>query len=384
MPKENVLEENKAVDEQPIESVEKETTETEKPEGLTLRDALEVGLEATKSNESKKEANEPRRDGKGSSNQTKIEVQKGANSTGKTTGSEPTSTSDAPPLKPPAEYTKEEAEDFLQLSRKGQEAAIRIHQGRTGKLEEVKAAISELNHLKKLNEDVTPFLKAMGVKESSPVAIQKALQMWKEFEEAPDPRKAAANYLRAKGVEIPKEFLSNEGADKIDPKIASLQEELKNVTDRLAQEDRAKVEATLNQAWSSFESEKNAAGTVRFPSLTNTEEGLKLSSNIGSLVSGQSDLSRQFIANAKARIPDLTYPKLFEEAYKWYGGKVDDSEAPRSQSQDTNHIARSRRAASSVPGRGAQTASKGPAKKFGSYREAAAAALAEIKESEGA
>ena len=338
------------------EEVKEVTEEAAKPEGLSLRDALEVAVIASKDKE-----------------EVKVEAPtEEAKPVEKEVSQEKT-------FDPPAEWSAEEKEDFKASSPKSQEAALRLHRGRQGKLEEIKREAADLQWAKDLAKEVEPYIKSVGGKKKTHEALIDALKMRREFDEG-DPRASAAAYLKAKGIEIPKELLEGREKESIaDEKIAPLQNQVNALTMRIAQEDQARTAAVLNQAWGQFEQEKNAAGAPRFPDIaTNSESGLRLASYIGSLVSGQTDLSKQFIANAKGRIPDLSYQGLLTEAYRFAGGKVDDSEATKTQ--DTQkHIARSSRAAASKPGSGARSTSSGPVKKYKTYREAAEAALAEFR-----
>lgn len=271
---------------------------------------------------------------------------------------------------PPAEWNKEEKDDFLQLSEKQQQAVMRIHKSRNSKLEELKKATQEYNDAKSLAQTLTPYIKSIGVKEPTETALKKALQMWREFEEG-DPREKAAAYLKVKGVPVPNELLVTPTQD--DEKIIPLQNELNNIKQRIAQEDYARAAANLQQTWASFEQEKNAGGKSKYPDLDDSEKGISLAANIGSLVNGETDLSRQFIANVQSRIPDLTSNKLLAEAYKYCGGRIDETDTPRTQ--DTQkHILKARRASASVPGRGAQTRTD-VVKKYKTTREALEAAV---------
>lgn len=331
-----------------------ETQETvQQSEGLSLRDALEVALEAEKEEVPAPEEAE----------QEAVQEEKKP---------------ELPPLEPPAEWEKEDKELFHQSTRAQQEASLKLHHKRAAKLEEIKREAADLQWAKDLAKEVEPYLKAVGEKIPTHEALIKALKLRNELDSG-DPKANAAAYLRSKGLPVPKDLLeAEEEGKKEDPVISELRRELEAIKSERVQKQTEQTVNVLSQHWQTFEQEKNAAGTPRYPDLANTEKGLELASNIGSLVRGDSDLSKQFIANAKARIPNLTYSKLLEEAYKFYGGTVDESTAPRTQ--DTQrHIVKSRRAASSVPGRGAQSAS-GTVKKYKSYREAAAAALASLNE----
>jgi hypothetical protein len=368
------------------EAVATETTEVveAKPEkGLSLRDALEVAIEATKP-ESKADNERLGQAREGRAGQNKGEARKGTNATRENAGGERHKAKDAAPapssLEPPAEWDKDAKEDFRQSSPKAQEAALRLHRNRQSVVEEIRAGkeqlareSAELQWAKDVVKEITPFLKTRGDKEPTHAQVIKALRVVNEIDA--NAKGAVAEILKAKGIPVPKE-LENAGVSSpdIDEKIIPLQNKLKEVQSELAERKRAEQSQFLGQAWQAFEGTKNAAGTQRFPDCGNSESGIKIASSMGSLVRGDTDLSKQFIANVKARIPDLTYHKLLEEAYRYCGGKVDDSEASRTQ--DTQkHVLKSSRAASSVPGRGAPTSSSGPVKKFKTYREAARAAL---------
>jgi hypothetical protein len=279
----------------------------------------------------------------------------------------------------PAEYTPEERADFEQLSRKGQEAQLRLDKSRKSRIEEIKREAADLQWAKDLAKEVEPYLRSVGGKKKAHEALIDALKMRREFDEG-DPKAAAAAYLKAKGLEVPKDLLAE--ISESDEKITPLQDKINALESKIAQREMAEAGSVLGSAWQSFEQEKNAGGESRFPDINETESGLRLSSNIGSLVSGQTELSKQFIANAKSRIPNLTYQALLTEAYRYYGGRINDSEAPRTQATQ-KHIAKSSRAAASVPGSGAKSGSV-IGRKFKTYREAAEAALAEIRETEGA
>lgn len=371
-----VVEPVKAEEAAPVEKVEK-------AEKLSTRDALEVAIAGTKTEKELQDENKgSSREGSHRKTREKAGKEADEHRTDAATGGSGESAKE-PGLQPPAEYTPEEKADFLGLSRKGQEAQLRLDKSRKAKLHEITTANEEYKPYRQLADSLTPYLKAHGIKESSEVAIKKALTMWQEFETG-DPRQAAAEYLRAKGIEPPKELLQGKEADDgFAEKINPLQNDIKELKNRQAQNDIQAATVVFQKAWTEFELEKNAAGKNKFPDVDgNTESGLKMASSIGSLVSGQSVLSKQFIANAKSRIPDLTLPRLYQEAYRYLGGRVDDSEAPRSQDSQ-QHIVQSRRAASSVPGKSVAPINNGIVKKFKSRKEATAAALEQLREQEG-
>lgn len=342
---------------------------TEAPKEISRRDALEVALIADK---------DPGLDvsykGKRGREEAKI----------------PEPKPEAPPVKvlhPPSEWDKSEKEDFYASTPRGQEAALRLDKSRKGVLEELRVRRAELQHLERLSQDVEPFLRAMGNKDPSPVAIQKALKMWDQFEKAEDPRLAAAEYLRAKGKAdaIPEDWTASDAPTKQAQENATLQKELNEIKQRLARDDHQRALEPVIQTLSEFEGAKNAAGKPKYPSFRSddtSEQGVKFGELFGSLVNGMTPFSKEFIARTQNRIPNLTKAQLLEEAYKFSGGVVDDSPAPRPQSTQ-KHLIQSSRAASSIPGNSSRSASHGAVKQYATRKEAIAAVLAEAREREG-
>lgn len=377
MPKENdssVLESEQQptpATEQPQSDAAQETEEkTEEVKGLSRRDALEVAIAATKEAD-KEDSAEPK---------SKPQVFKAPKEERKTKAAPDKAESPvSPKYQPPGEWTREEREDFLSLSEKQQQAALRLHKSRQSTLEQIKTAAREHEGLKQLSESVNPYLKALGVKEPSEVALKKALKMWREFEEG-DPKAAAAAYLKAKGLQVPKELLTEQTQQRFsDEKITPLQQRLEALEQTVAQEKTTKARSVLGNAWAVFESEKNAVGAPKYPDIDNTDTGLRLAKNIGSLVRGDTPLSQQFIAKVRERIPGASMSTLIREAYRFEGGRVDDSEAPRTQTTQS-HIQKSSRAAASVPPSGVRSANSNGVKRFADRREALAAAIADLNQ----
>ncbi len=339
---------------------EEKSTEESKTEGLSRRDALEVAIEATKDTSEE--------DAPGASVET----------------TEEEVAPDA--LQAPSEWSKEEKEDFQNSSRKAQEAALRLHSKRQSLFSEVqrdRALVNkekeELRSLRDLSSAMEPYLKAVGVKKPTEVALKEALGMWKEFNEG-DPREAAAAYLEAKGVEVP-QGLVNQERKETTTKNTDLQNRLSQLENVISAGQAQAVSQILGNAWNLFETEKNAAGKPTFPDIaSDSDQAKRLAGSIGSLVSGKTDLSKQFIALARERIPNLDYRGLLKEAYRYLGGKVDDS-SQSSRSQDSQkHLVNTGRASLSKPGRGAAIESSGDVKKFKTRREAIAAAYQQLKE----
>lgn len=323
--------------------------------GLSRRDALGVALEELKSKESKTEVKEeqpaPQKEEK----------------------------PEAPKFEPPAEWTKEEKEDFLASSPRQQEASLRLHKSRQGALEQIRRESADLEWSRDLAKRVEGYLKARGVKGDPVSAVIDALDTVNELNEKPID--GAARVLKLKGYEPPPQLLELGKKPDSNPQIEALQNELNAVKSKLASEEATRFKNVLAESWQDFTSTKNAAGLAKFPDVLDGETGTALARNIGSLVDGVTEFSKQFIENTAKRIPGLTLPRLIEEAYRFYGGRVDDS--PASRTQDTQkHIARSSLAATSVPGRSA-VSSVAPVKRFKTRREALQAAFEEVKAREG-
>lgn len=357
-------------------------------QGLSLRDALDIAIKSEKEIEkggdskaepapSNKGTKAPNKEASRSEDRKAPDMGGAEKASGDGKGESPKPTFNAP-----GEWSKDEIEDFKVLSPKQQEAVLRLHKSRSTTLSEIRQEAAELQWAKDIVKEITPFLKTRGDKEPTHAQVIKALKVVNEVDS--NTKGAVAAILKAKGIAVPKELLEEGTKDSVsDEKIIPLQKELDEIKSWKAQQEHAEVSSILTDAWSTFEQSKNAAGTLKFPDANNTQSGIKLASNIGSLVGQQSELSKQFVAMVKARIPDANYQTLLTEAYRYCGGKVDDSSEPPRTQTTQKHIVRSSRAASSVPGRAAQSSSNGQVKRFKTYREAAAAALEEHREREG-
>lgn len=344
--------------------VEQATGQEAAAEGLSLRDALEVAIQATSDGEEQKA--EPAAAAQ--------EVTEEAETT--------------PPLDAPAEFSNPEKDAFRSLPRPIQEATLRLHRSRMSRLEEIKQASREYDDTRKLAEAVRPFVKAMGVNLPAEVALQKALALFNEFE-TDDPKKAAkiaASYLKRKGAEQQAEALlktiqdSNTSNDNLKEVISPLRDEL-NALKMEREAEKTQAEASqLRSIWNAFSSAKNEAGLPRFPDIQDpeSETSNRLASEIGSLVSGRTELSQDFISRIRTRIPNANFETLLTEAYRYVGGRVDESRTQTRTQQDPKHIQQARRASASVPGRGGVSPTSGVVKKYDNYRDAAAAALREL------
>jgi hypothetical protein len=355
------------------ENTEATEPEVQQVEPLSLRDALEVAIIAHK--------DEPTDDTKA----VDTDDRAGDEVPTDTQGAAPSEAVSPPPLQAPAEWNKEEKEDFAQLSRKSQEAALRVHNGRGAKLEEIKREAAELQWAKDLVKQAETFYRAKGETVPSAKDFINAFQVVNNLRGAESPKTIAA-VLQAQGLPIPPELQAavnaeSEGDKKtpVHPEVEALKQEVARLSQKSAQEEQAKTVSVLTHTWQEFEQTRNPAGGPKYADIVgNDESALKLQSLMGSLVAGNHTDSVGFAAYVKARIPETerTHSRVYEEAYKWFGGKVDESPAPKTQTTQAQ-ITKSSRAAASVPGRGTSGPSGGQIKKFASTREALASVLAE-------
>jgi len=381
-----VVEEAEAV---AAQSPEVETGEELK---LSMREALEVSLDEVKakeesSNDSEISVREHTRAKRKASNETNLAADDNA-STSRLSGAvtDDSRETSGSQLQPPAEWSKEEKEDFLSSTPKAQEAALRLHKARQGKLEEIKRESGELQWVKDLVKDLDPFVKTRGGKEPTHAQIAKAIDVVNRLGNANNIGDIV-EVMRARNLPVPEilEQALNSAAEKTpDLQINAVLQRVAVLESMLSEGAKAQTNLVLAEQWNSFQNEQNAAGVAKYPDLANPETGLRLARNIGSLVGadGPTPLSEQFIASVKDRIPGATYQTLLQEAYRYLGGQVADSKEPPKTQTTQTHIVRSRRAASSVPGRSAGALSSGNVKRFPT-RQAYAEAIAELNARDG-
>lgn len=273
-----------------------------------------------------------------------------------------------PEIEPPNGFTAEEKAAWKQ----GNVKAIQKGFQRLALERErvVSQAQNEGGTYRKLAETVAPYIEAAGMKGKDPAtAITEALAVVNAINK--NPQQALAAIAQLKGVTLgaaPQNGQQQNGPD-LTQHLTPLQTQLNTVTEYIKTSQQRDVAASFSQVFDSMMNEKNKAGTTRFPDVKTDEEGTRLASNIGSLVR-----SPDFQAAVRSRIHGAGLRELVVEAYKWYGGRIDDSEATKSQ---VNHLAKASRAASSVPGRGG-SAGQLPKKKFVDTGDAIDAALDEL------
>lgn len=288
---------------------------------------------------------------------------------------------DAEQIKAPGEWTKEEQEDFRSLSRKQQEATIRVYQSRVNKMSELHKKLEEVKWADDFAKEMSVFLQSRGDRNPRETMIN-ALKFANQFG-GPDAdeattRRCAAEYLRAKGVTVPKELEIGDGDGTTNPEITPLQKQIVELQGRLDAQESAAINSAKMQVWQTFASSKNGAGAPKYSDINDTESGKALARLIGTLVTGRTELSRQFINSVQSRIPNLTPIALYEEAYKYGGGRIDNTESTARIQDPQKHIRNSNRAASSVPGRGVSK-SDSPARKL-SRKDALKLAVSEWRD----
>jgi hypothetical protein len=277
-------------------------------------------------------------------------------------------------IEPPAQWSKDEKTAFFEMDSRGRAAALRIHRAQqqyhSRELERIRAEdgrIKEeegkLEWARRLADQVEPFVKTRGDKRPTYEQIVDALKLVNEFDS--NPQKAAADILKAKGFTPPGDW-DRPAEPGIEDKIKPVLDRVSTLEGELEQARKVQVANTFVELGTRMQATRNAAGTSRFPDFNDTESGITLASQMGSLIRGEHEHSAGFVAYLRAKVPGAASDPLqaLEEAYKWFGGKVDDSaEAPR-PSDPQKHLIKSNRAASSVPGRGMNgTTSGSPVKK---------------------
>lgn len=357
------MENNTSLSRENVVNEEKPVEEPKAEPGLSRREALEVGIAAVKDKE-----------------ETKAEERATAAPEARVAPEAEVSQAlvvEKPTLEPYSRWKQETKDAFKKIPRELQEDSLRVAQSLDETVREVSHKTNEHRDLIDLRNALTPYLKAMGEKMPTEVALKKALKMWGEFENAEDPKLAAAEYLKAKGIDVPEGFLEKKDIQplQIDPK--AIKDEIK--AEIFQEQTLARVSQERADASLELETEKNEAGLLRFPQFNGTEAGIQLATKMGQLVVGNHNDSVGFYAYLKARIPEseITQRRILEESYKWFGGTVDDT--PGKKAPDKNHLARSNRAATSVPGRGSSNGFSQPPKKL-SRREWLAQSIERAKE----
>jgi hypothetical protein len=292
---------------------------------------------------------------------------------------EPEEKAEPTKLRAPPEFTKEEAQDFESLTPAQQKVQLRLHESRQRWAIDLNKRHENVKHIETIEADVGAYLKAMGDKNVDPRdAIFKAIKLYKEANTNPD--QFAEEFIKAKKLQGWTKAQAEAAAEKIvtDP---SLQARIDALEGKVKEEDTQRQTAAQEQfktvffnGWQAFENQKLENGEPKFPDVDNTEKGLQLASKIGSLVGGKSELSKQWLANLRERFPSATIQTAFEEAYKFYGGKVSQSDIPKVLTKDKN-LERTKRLLASQPGKSALSSATGGKVTYKTRKEAIAAAM---------
>jgi len=278
---------------------------------------------------------------------------------------------ETPTAKEVSQAVAEEVDPPAEFSARGKEAwrnkdiaAIqrefkRIHDSRTAEVTRAQQAEREARESAKpareLAERVKNYLSVRG-EENLPdeVKIAQALQLVEEM------RKRDGDSVRAEllklGIDLDKKAAatSTSEVNTLLEKVNRLeQKDLQQELQRQEQQFQRTV-ATFDAVFNQLTSEKTRTGDRVFPDLNDTEEGIQLASEIGSLVRSES-----FQARVIRRFPNADLGVVVREAYKALGGQVAGDPVKVSNAQNQHHIERSRRASAAVPGRTAPRVNEG-------------------------
>ncbi len=272
-------------------------------------------------------------------------------------------------IEAPTEFNAQEKEAWAKGDRKSiRQAWDRVNQGR---LSHVTRLENEHRSTRELVQSLNPYIEAAGYEGKTPQqAVMEALAFVNAFRK--DPASAIREVSQMTG--LTQEQIWNaqtQAAQQENSQIVALQNRLAETESFVAQENLNRTAQQFGAAMNDLTAEMNNAGTQRYPDLQETEAGMRLAHDIGSLIR-----SEQFVQTVRNRIPGASYKDLFAAAYKTLGGRVDDSEGTRFQGGNQKHVLKSRRAASSQPGR-SSTSSNGR-RKFASFDDAIDAALEDL------
>lgn len=315
-----------------------ETQEIESGEGLSRRDALEVSIEALRdlAEESPAEKTET------VSRETKPEVK-------------PAESTAPQALEAPVEYSREEREWFKSLPREGQEIQLRLDKSRQVKLDEIRERSGKVKWLEETVKHVEPFVKITD--SNKPVAEQIITAVKLVNAIHADRRQAALDILEGGGIKLPdevkKQLLPGNVESPESQQIKSLQDRLNRIETEKVQTDNAVIGQVIERAWGAFASTTNGSGAPKYPSiLGNSEEATRLTREIGSLVTGDTPLAVAFVEKQRSLNPNVTPHEMFEAAYRFVNGKIDDSASATKPEDSQKHLKNSNQASASVPGRG--------------------------------
>jgi hypothetical protein len=310
-----------------VEEVELETEESTESEPKSAEEDLDSALEKALSGDSEPEAEEK-----------PVEEEK-----------EP-----EPEQQAPAEWSKEEREYFKTLDRRGRDIHLRLQQSRNADYRRRTSEYDKnVNHLKteygslrQMADVVKPFIESAGMNGKDPYkALTEAVAVVKTINT--NPREAIAAILKLKGLR-PEDLTGPAPAsEQLHEHVAPLQAEVNSLKQKIAAGERAQTGAYLGQVYDTVTREQNSAGATRFPDLNDTPQGIDLAQRVGRCIRSQ-----DFQEAVRARNPNANIRDLIVEAYRWNGGRIDDTPTvPTPSRTPQEHVTRARRASASVPGR---------------------------------
>lgn len=202
-------------------------------------------------------------------------------------------------------------------------------------------AREEAKTTKDLANRVRDYLKLRG-EENLPdeAKIAQALQLVDEIRK----QNPAAIRAELKKVGVDLDAQGQEPASS--PEKQALQERLERLERERDEEKFNQTAAAFGNVFDQLAVEKTRTGQPVFPDLNNSEAGIELAREIGSLTKDP-----RFQAGVVRRFPDADLKVLVREAYKYLGGRVSGDPVRVSTETNQQHTQKARRAAAAVPGR---------------------------------
>lgn len=357
----------------PTTEGQKASTEGQKPErdekGLSLRASLKAAMQEAKETEKGDKAAPsvaPRK-----RKEVVFNKEPSSEQTSKTTSR----------YEAPASFTPEEREVFASLAPEIQGRILKINESLVEKHKTLQRREEQVRWAEQIVQEAQPLIEKFGETMSPYQAIVKALKLRNDLETG-EPEAMAAAYLQRKGRPVPKELLERAQPSAGSAAESDLRKKVEELENRFKREELTRSAELHLTAWNSFTSQKNEAGANRYPDVNDTESGIQLATKIGQLVSGNTALSQEFIANIRSRNPHAGPIELLDAAYRYYGGRIDDSKPAqntRKQPSTEEHLKRSAIAAASKPGSGGISSDR--VVKYKSTRDALAAAMRSLSDS---
>lgn len=281
-------------------------------------------------------------------------------------GKEPEIQTDLPTNKEVVKAVQEEVEPPSEFSAAGKKAwkdkdvlgiqkeYRRLHDSRTIEISRAqkaeREALASAKTAKDFAEKVRGYLSVRG-EENLPdeAKIVQALKLVEEMSKR-DGAAVKAELLNM-GIDLDKKAEASTSAVN-DPRLDALQKEVQELKKDKEDFRTQQTVKMFDTAFQGLASQKNRTGDPVFPDINESDAGIQLAGEIGSLAR---DL--RFQAGVLRRFPDADFTVVVREAYKYLGGKVSGEPVKVSTQSNQQHVEKSRRAAAAVPGRTAPRAS---------------------------